>query len=345
MSKGRWIPDRNASLYTSSSCQTIPDSKNCFKHGREDRDFLFWRWKPNGCQLARFDAHKFLRVLTGKRLVFVGDSVARNQFESLLCLSSQAETPIDVYKDYEDRFRTWFFPRSNFTLMTFWTQFLIKHDEIIVNGSNTGVFNLHLDKVDDRWATKLSNIDYAIISTSHWFFRRNYLYDRDTLVGCVYCNEPNVTDLGLNYSIRMAVRMALKHINSCKECKDMVTIFRTFSPSHFENGAWNTGGGCNRTRPYGPQEVGKRRSFELELRELQVEELESARKGRDAGERKFISLDITEAMLMRPDGHPDAHWGNKWMKGYNDCTHWCLPGPVDVWNDILMEVILNEERL
>ncbi|GAB2276567.1 Xyloglucan O-acetyltransferase 4, variant 2 [Dionaea muscipula] len=341
LSKGRWVQDRNMSRYTSSSCNTIPDSKNCLKNGREDRDFLNWRWQPRRCTLPRFDSYRFLRVVTGKRMAFIGDSVARNQFESLLCLLSQAEMPMDVYKDSEDRVRTWFFPNSNFTLMIFWSQFLIRHEEMVINGSNSGIFNLHLDKVDDKWVTKLSQIDYAVISTSHWFFRKNYLYDHDILVGCVYCNEPNVTDLGLNYSIRMAVRRALRHINDCKGCNGMVTMLRTFSPAHFENGAWNNGGGCNRTRPYSQGEVDKSKSLERELRKLQVEELERARKEGEAEGSKFISLDVTEAMLMRPDGHPDAHWGNKWMKGYNDCVHWCLPGPIDVWNDFLMAAILN----
>ena len=23
----------------------------------------------------------------------------------------------------------------------------------------------------------------------------------------------------------------------------------------------------------------------------------------------------------------------------NDCVHWCLPGPIDTWNEILLEVV------
>ncbi|KAJ6887169.1 hypothetical protein NC651_027500 [Populus alba x Populus x berolinensis] len=44
-------------------------------------------------------------------------------------------------------------------------------------------------------------------------------------------------------------------------------------------------------------------------------------------------------MLMRPDGHPNSYWGNKWMKGYNDCVHWCIPGPIDAWNDFLIALL------
>lgn len=61
---------------------------SCGKYGREDDEFLKWRWKPNGCELARFDAWEFLGLVRGKKLAFVGDSLARNQMESLLCLLS-----------------------------------------------------------------------------------------------------------------------------------------------------------------------------------------------------------------------------------------------------------------
>lgn len=36
--------------------------------------------------LCRLDGRKMLRLLAGKRLVFVGDSLNRNMWESLLCV-------------------------------------------------------------------------------------------------------------------------------------------------------------------------------------------------------------------------------------------------------------------
>ncbi|KAJ8426015.1 hypothetical protein Cgig2_017097 [Carnegiea gigantea] len=331
----------NGSLYTVSGCPTIPESKNCIKNGRKDSDYLNWRWKPQQCELPRFDAHKFLAIVGGKKLGFIGDSVARNHMESLLCLLSQAETPIDVYKDSEDRFRTWHFPASNFTLMILWSKFLVKYEERMVNNSGTGIFNLHLDKVDNKWASKLPGLDYAIISDAHWFSRKNYLYDQDKLIGCVYCNDVNVTDFGLSFSIRMSLRRALKFINESEECKGMVTFVRTYSPAHFEGGTWNNGGSCNRTSPYG-KEKELEKSMDFELMREQVEEVERVRKEGDGKGRMFRLLDVTRAMLMRPDGHPGEYWGNKWMKGYNDCVHWCLPGPIDMWNDLLLVVLERE---
>uniref|UniRef100_A0A2P2J2T2 Uncharacterized protein n=1 Tax=Rhizophora mucronata TaxID=61149 RepID=A0A2P2J2T2_RHIMU len=336
--KGHWIPEINKEhQYTNSSCATIPDSKNCFRHGRGDRDFLNWRWKPDRCDLPRFDPKAFLEILRGKTLAFIGDSVARNHMESLVCLLSKEEVPTDVYKDSEDRNQIWHFPDHDFTLKNLWTKFLVIGEERVVNGSASGIYDLYLDKVDENWTRDLHTLDYAIVSDAHWFFRPIYLHKGSKVVACVYCNEPNITDRGVNFALKMAFRAAFSRINHCKKCKNLVTLLRTFSPSHFENGNWNTGGSCNRTSPLGEGEINLG-AHDWELRSVQVEEIEMAsKKGRQG--KRFEVLDITRAMLLRPDGHPGEYWGNKWMKGYNDCVHWCLPGPIDSWNDFLLAVL------
>ncbi|KAF8399304.1 hypothetical protein HHK36_015169 [Tetracentron sinense] len=336
---GNWIPDLNGSLYTNWSCSTIPNSKNCGKHGRKDVDFVNWRWKPDGCELPRFEPKTFLRIVQGKTLAFIGDSIARNQMESLLCLLSQDETPTDMYKDAEDRFRTWYFPSQNFTLMVFWSKFLVAAEERVINGSLSGIFDLHLDKVDEKWANKLPGVDYAIISDVHWFFRENYYYEGGNLLGCAFCNEENVTDLGFRFALPRVFRTALKYINDCKECSRELTLLRTFSPAHFENGEWNTGGNCKRTSPRTQGEGGTQ--WELGLGSIQIEEVERARK---EGHKRFGVLEVTRAMMMRPDGHPGLHWNNEeiGMKGFSDCVHWCLPGPIDAWNDLLQAVLKKE---
>ncbi|RZC59113.1 hypothetical protein C5167_006414 [Papaver somniferum] len=340
--KGRWIPDLSLSIYTNLSCPTIPDSRNCQKFGRKDVDYMNWRWKPNECELPRLNPKTFLSSFRGKKLAFIGDSIARNQMESLLCLLSQGETPKDIHKDSEDRFRTFYFPSHNFTLMVCWTKFLAFAEEKKINGSTRdGVFNIHLDRIDNNWAQTLHGLDYAVISVSHWYFRKNYLYEGGQLIGCIYCEEPNVPDLGIPFAIEKAFGLGLRYVNDCKECnKGLVTLLRTYSPSHFEHGSWNGGGKCNRTSPYTEKQVNFAGNSEWELRNIQVKVLESIKNKPEVGKR-FEILDITKAMMMRPDGHPGLHWNNLYMKGHNDCTHWCLPGPIDVWNDLLISVLLK----
>ncbi|KAL2932881.1 Protein ALTERED XYLOGLUCAN 4-like [Bienertia sinuspersici] len=340
---GQWVEDsKGFPLYTNATCPTIPTSKDCFLHGRNDKDFLYWRWKPHKCKLPRFELTTFYKIMRNKRLAFIGDSLARNQMESLLCLISQEEAPIDVYKDAKDRSRTWFFPRNNFTLMVLWTRFLVKGVE-----KGGGVFDLHLDEVDENWAHNVSQglVDYAIVSSAQWYFKKNYLYEGRKLIGCLYCNQINLTQFKVSFASGKAFQTTLRYINSCKKCNDMVTLVRTISPSHFENGTWKTGGNCERSKPYNTTMVENllvvsKSGLEWEVRNTQMQEIERAVK--EAGikrQRKIRALDITRAMLMRPDGHPGSHWRDKKKKGFNDCVHWCMPGPIDVWNDLLLALL------
>ncbi|KAK6796851.1 hypothetical protein RDI58_004552 [Solanum bulbocastanum] len=71
------------------SCNAIYEYQNCMKYGRPDTDFFKWKWKPDGCELSIFDAHQFLEIVRGKSMAFVGDFVARNHMESLICLLSK----------------------------------------------------------------------------------------------------------------------------------------------------------------------------------------------------------------------------------------------------------------
>lgn len=123
--------------------------------------------------------------------------------------------------------------------------------------------------------------------------------------------------------------------------KGVVTLVRTISPSHFEGGTWKTGGFCQRRGPFESEELVGKESGELELgvRRAQVEEVERVRREGKLGFGVVEVLDVTWAMLMRPDGHPGEYWRDKRKKGYSDCVHWCLPGPIDTWNELLWALL------
>lgn len=44
-------------------------------------------------------------------------------------------------------------------------------------------------------------------------------------------------------------------------------------------------------------------------------------------------LNITPLSQLRKDGHPSIYGlgGHR----FSDCTHWCLPGVPDTWNELL----------
>ncbi|KAK4367510.1 hypothetical protein RND71_011302 [Anisodus tanguticus] len=88
----------------------------------------------------------------------------------------------------------------------------------------------------------------------------------------------------------------------------VIVLLRTVSAGQFEHGAWNEGGNCNRTRTrlFAREEV-KIGDQDWKFRSIQIEEIKRARKyGQNIG-NMFELVDVTRAMLMRPDGHPGEY--------------------------------------
>ncbi|XP_039124314.1 protein trichome birefringence-like 19 [Dioscorea cayenensis subsp. rotundata] len=341
---GEWVPNPSAPYYTNESCWAIHEHQNCRKYGRPDTQFLKWRWKPNDCELPLFNAAQFLEILRGKSLAFVGDSVARNHMQSLMCLLNRVSFPVDVSQTSDERFKRWSYASHSFTLAFFLSPFLVKTMEADQNGpTNTGLFNLYLDEPDD-WITKVNEFDYVIMSAGQWFFRPMIFSEKKQVIGCHFCLQENITDLTKYYGYRMAFRTAFQAMNELRGFKGMLFL-RTFAPSHFEGGDWNKGGNCLRRLPLRNNET-RLDGFNLELYMIQIEEFRRAEKqGRDRG-MKYGLMDITEAMLLRPDGHPSkyGHWPNENVTLYNDCVHWCLPGPIDAFNDFLLHMLIDIKK-
>ncbi|XP_042400217.1 protein trichome birefringence-like 19 [Zingiber officinale] len=344
LSQGEWVPDLEGPLYTNDTCFTIQEHQNCLKWGRPDRDFLRWKWKPAGCDLPRFDPVWFLSLVTGKSIVFIGDSLARNQMQSLMCLISSVERPQDLSDGKSENFKRMFFPRHRLTIAIYWSPFLINAHLIDNDGPNhTGLWNLFLDEVDPTWYAQLRRYDLVVIADGNWFTRPSLFFENRRLVGCHFCHRPNVTDLTLRYSHRAAFRTALAAINRLAASGQFTgTVFvRSFSPAHFEGGEWNSGGNCRRRRPYRANET-HLQPLDQEFYDHQLEEFRAATAA--GGGAKMRLLDTTAAMLLRPDGHPSryGHSAHDAVAMYNDCVHWCLPGPVDTWNQLLFAMLAQE---
>ncbi|XP_052198147.1 protein trichome birefringence-like 19 [Diospyros lotus] len=342
---GEWVPNPEGPYYTNLTCFNIQEHQNCMKFGRPDTQYLKWRWKPEGCELPIFDPFQFLELMRGKSLAFVGDSVARNHMQSLICLLSRVEEPEDVSEiPYISQFKRYEYRNHNFTIEMLWSPYLVRTTQSDPNDTSRP-FNLFLDEFDPKWTAKIEPFDYVIISAGHWFFRPTMFFLEGRLAGCLYCSQSKVTHLSSYFSYRRAFRTAFRAINSLENYKG-VTFLRTFAPSHFENGYWDKGGDCMRQRPFKRKEA-KLEGYNMEFYSIQLKELKIAeRLGRRKGLR-FRLFDVTQAMLLRPDGHPSkyGHRPETKVQLANDCVHWCLPGPVDAWNDFLVELLMREEQI
>ncbi|PUZ61511.1 hypothetical protein GQ55_4G281600 [Panicum hallii var. hallii] len=338
-SEGRWVwAPGHARRYNGTACG-VKEGQDCLRNGRPDTGYLDWRWQPAGCRLPPFDARAFLSA----HVAFIGDSMARNQAESLFCLLSAAAPHRVVHRDPEPhrrQFVRWAFPTHGVTVSVYWAPYLARSAGKSENYSMP--YNLvYLDAPADRWAADADTMDVVVLSAGHWLLNSAVYHNGSGVIGVHAHPELNRTDIGYASPFRQAYRTAVERLS--RSGRPRTVVLATFSPTHFENNRMDDPAACARKEPYrdGEKELNR---LEEELRSIVVEEAEAAAR-RNGGDVRFEVLDVTKLAAMRPDGHPGpymnrdpfAHGARERMQ--TDCLHFCLPGPVDTFNEMLQQIL------
>lgn len=172
---GGWVQVPPYPLYNSSECPFVEQGFNCLANGRKDSDYLNWRWKPKNCDIPRFNATSVLEMFRSKRIVFVGDSMSRTQWESLICmLITGVEDKKSVYEVNHNkiskriRFLGVRFSAFNFTIEFYRSVFLVQQGPVPKHAPKRVKSTLRLDSLDDisdRWVDS----DVLIFNTGHWW--------------------------------------------------------------------------------------------------------------------------------------------------------------------------------
>lgn len=268
-----------------------------------------------------------------KTIAFVGDSLGRQQFQSMMCMVTGGKGRLDVmdvgYEYGLTKLRgavrpdgwAYRFPTTNTTILYYWSASLCKIEPLNPSDPSTN-FAMHLDRPPFFLERFLHRFDVLVLNTGHHWNRGKINGNRWVMhLGGKPIIKNRLAEIGRakNFTVHSIVKWVDSQLPKYPQLK---AFYRSISPRHFVNGDWNTGGSCDNETP---MSLGKPVSQD----ELLDYSAWSAVKGTNV-----TLLEVTSLSKVRDEGHI-SHFSIKQTVGVQDCLHWCLPGVPDTWNEIL----------
>ncbi|RZC44453.1 hypothetical protein C5167_037399 [Papaver somniferum] len=337
--KGSWIYDPVGSRKRyDNTCKEIFKGWNCISSNKSNAyDIIKWRWQPSQCNLPQFDPIRFLKQFSNTDIGFVGDSLNRNMFVSLVCSLKQVSKEVKKWRPAgSDRGYT--FLGYNLTVAYHRTNLLARYGRWQAN-ENGGMleslgykegFRVDVDVPEGTWAEAPSFHDILILNTGHWWWAPSKFDPIKSPMLFFEKGLPVIPPIRPDLGLDMVLSNMILYVEKAMR-PGGIKFFRTQSPRHFEGGDWDQGGSCPRIKPISADKAEE--LFSLENNGTNVEtRLVNEHLCRALKTSRFQVLDITGLSELRADAHPSTAGGKKHV----DCMHWCLPGITDTWNDLLM---------
>ncbi|XWS65796.1 hypothetical protein CRYUN_Cryun05aG0144400 [Craigia yunnanensis] len=335
--RGRWVRDEvSRPLYEESECPYIQPQLTCQEHGRPDKEYQKWRWQPHGCDLPRFNATLTLESLRGKRVMFVGDSLNRGQYVSMICLLHRIlpENAKSLETSNDQSLTVFRANDYNATIEFNWAPFLLQSNSdnaIVHRVADRMVKKGSINKHGKNW----KGVDILVFNTYLWWMTGRKM---KFLKGSFDDEKKEIEELTTEEAYRVAMKSMLKWVRKNMDRNKTRVFFTSMSPLHVKSNEWGgePGGNCyNETTPiedpnyWGPESKS--------IMQVIGEEFSKSK-------YPITFLNITQLSYYRKDAHTSIykkHWSPSTPEQlanpvtYADCVHWCLPGLQNTWNELL----------
>jgi len=333
---GSWVRDElTRPHYQESECPYIQPQLTCQEHGRPDKEYQYWKWQPNDCSLPDFNATLMLETLRGKRMMFVGDSLNRGQYVSMVCLLHKLIPEDEKSMETFDSLTVFTAKKYNATIEFYWAPFLLESnaDNAVVHRiSDRVVRKGSINKHGRYW----KGVDILVFNTYLWWMTGLKM---KILLGSFDDEVKDIVEISTEDAYRMAMKSMLRWARKNMDPKKTRVFFTSMSPSHAKSIDWGGEPGLNcynqTTLIEDPNYWGSdcRKSIMKVIGEV-------------FSKSKFpiTFLNITQLSSYRKDAHTQIY-KKQWNPltpeqianpfSYADCVHWCLPGLQDTWNELL----------
>ncbi|KAH7855539.1 hypothetical protein Vadar_025978 [Vaccinium darrowii] len=291
--------------------------------------------QTGGAASVRFNATLMLETLRGKRMMFVGDSLNRGQYVSMVCLLHRI-IPEEAKSIETNGSLTVFRAKDhNATIEFYWAPLLLESnadDAVVHRVSDRIVRSGSINKHGRHWR----GVDILVFNTYIWWLTKLKL---KILQGSFDDEVQNLVEMSTEDAYRFAMNSMMRWVEKNMDPKKTRVFFTSMSPFHQKSVDWGgePNGNCynQTTMIQDPLYWGSdsRKSIMQVTRQV-------------FNESKYpvMFLNITQLSSYRKDAHTSIY-KKQWNPltpeqlanpvSYSDCIHWCLPGLQDTWNELL----------
>ncbi|XVE99775.1 hypothetical protein REPUB_Repub03eG0230100 [Reevesia pubescens] len=308
----------------------------------EDCDLFTGQWVLDNETHPLYKPKLLLEKLRNKRLMFVGDSLNRNQWESMVCLVQSAVPHGRKSLNKSGSLSVFRIEDYNATVEFYWAPFLVQSnsdDPDMHSILNRIIMPESIKKHGKNW----KNVDYLVFNTYIWWMNT---FTMKVLRGSFDRGDTEYDDIERPVAYKRVLTTWSKWVDKNVNPNKTTVFFSSTSPLHIKSLDWYNPDGikcAQETTPILNQSmylnVGTDRrlyviasnitqNMKVHVHFIDITSLSEYRK--DAHTSVYT---IRQGKMLTPEQKADP-------ATYADCIHWCLPGLPDTWNEFLYTRII-----